>query len=185
MNIKVQKEIIVKKNIDFETLSKLLIDSFAQDDVNNKRRYPSAGNLYTVTPILVYLDTENLEMEAGSYVLDTNRRSLKLIEKFEENKIIELSELFYTLDKDSLYSNYLIAYAVNFKKTLVKYKRRGYRFALIEIGAMCQVFRETIRRNCSDIGELCWSGFDDNALTYILGLNPRDFPVALVQWFGK
>lgn len=49
---------------------------------------------------------------------------------------------------------------------------------------MCQSFRESISK-FNNLGDFCFAGFNDNALTYLSGLNPRLAPVALIQWFGE
>ena len=33
-------------------------------------------------------------------------------------------------------------------------------------------------------GELCWSGFNDDQLTKLSGLNARNAPIVLLQWWG-
>ena len=43
---------------------------------------------------------------------------------------------------------------------------------------MVQSLRETLIDMNEDLGELCWSSFDDNASAYLSGLNPKTFLLA-------
>ncbi|WP_149031724.1 hypothetical protein [Geobacillus thermodenitrificans] len=99
----------------------------------------------------------------GAYILDTTSLTLKRYCSWSRD---ELREFLMVLNpvENRIYSPYLIGYAINMKKAVAKYKRRGYRHALIEIGLMAQCFRESCKEE-ERIGEFCWSGFDDNALT--------------------
>lgn len=172
--------------ISIDELSRVLYKSFGRSADSPSKRYPSAGALYPIIPILFLLEDDRVlgaNLSVGAYILDTTSLTLKRYCSWSRD---ELREFLMVLNpvENRIYSPYLIGYAINMKKAVAKYKRRGYRHALIEIGLMAQCFRESCKEE-ERIGEFCWSGFDDNALTYNAGLNPRISPIALIQWFGK
>ncbi|MDT0700356.1 nitroreductase family protein [Staphylococcus chromogenes] len=174
------------KSITKDELSTILSNAFGANTTNFKRPYPSAGALYTITPIIVVLSDDKF-LEMGCYVYNSYKNSLLQIKKYNLNEIEELKRNIYILPNNEFVSNYFIAYAIDLKKSLAKYNKRGYRYSLIEVGLMCQSFRNALlkAKSTDEIGELVWAGFDDNALTTLIGLNTSDFPIAIIQWFGK
>lgn len=165
-------------------LSQILHLSFGRSAESTSKRYPSGGGLYPVFPVLVILEGYNSDYPRGSYIYDNKHNSIKLIKQWSDEDFETLQGTINSWER-RMYSNYFIAYAIDIPRAIAKYKRRGYRHALIEVGTMAQSLRESILDLNQSLGDLCWSGFDDNALTYLLGLNPRICPVALIQWFGR
>lgn len=167
--------------------SKLIIKSFGTNQHNFSRRYPSAGGLYPILPILFLFEDnsiEDLTLPAGVYVIDTEKYELLLIKKIDSYIKIEFEKYSNFNRGIGLPSKYCIGYAINIRKSVTKYKYRGYRHALIEVGLMAQAFRETCREN-SILGEFSSSAFDDFKTTSLAGLDVRNCPVVLLQWFGK
>lgn len=167
-------------------MSKILFKAFGSKVINPSKPYPSAGALYPITPVLVVLEDDEY-LKRGCYIYNCYKNSLLHIKVFTYSDIKEIKNIISFLPNNEFISNYFMAYAINLKKAIAKYKKRGYRYSLIEIGLMCQSLRYALHHNdfCDEMGELIWAGFDDNALTNILGLNVSDFPIGLIQWFGK
>ncbi|WP_181399177.1 SagB/ThcOx family dehydrogenase [Apilactobacillus micheneri] len=171
-----------KEAINIDLIASLLNKAFGSNNHGYSRRYPSAGALYTVVPIL-YVFNNNGDIKSGIYVYDPQKYRLLRI----KNNIIHDKNLIRSIainsSKSFLPSNYSIGYAVNLNGSISKYGLRGYRHALIEVGLMAQAFRES----CLDlnIGEYCSSDFDDFEVTYESNLNLRDMPICLLQWFGR
>lgn len=174
-----------KRPLNKEEISIIMSNAFSFNKGYDHKKYPSAGGLYTITPVLCVLDKNNDFLECGSYVYDSKRNSLKKINTFSNCDLKEIVNILPPLPNKEVISNYFIAYAIDIKKAIAKYKKRGYRYSLIEIGLMAQTLRNTLDNFNDELGELCWAGFDDNALSSLIGLNVSDFPVGLIQWFGK
>lgn len=168
--------------VKFEELSEMLLRAFGRRKTTKHKNYPSAGGIYPVIPILVILDQNVIEEidTPGSYIYNGTDHKLLLLKRFTDQDIINLRENI------SCNENYkvMIAYAIDIKRSITKYRIRGYRHALIEVGLMAQSFRYAIWKY-EHFGEVSWSGFNDNALTHSLGLSPRLAPVTLLQWFGE
>lgn len=165
-------------------LSEILLKAFGRRRGSKHKNYPSAGGLYPVIPILVVLDRNVLDgIEApGSYIYNATDHELILLKEFSDQDIrtLEKNISFGSLENYKLF----IAYAIDIKRSITKYRIRGYRHSLIEVGLMAQSFRYSLCE-FENLGEVSWSGFNDNALTYSLGLSPRLAPVTLLQWFGE
>ncbi|HCX49250.1 MAG TPA: hypothetical protein DG757_09490 [Bacillus sp. (in: Bacteria)] len=174
------------ENISELEFCQLLYNSFGRSKNNPSKRYPSAGSLYPVIP-LIYLFEKNaiegMTIESGVYVFNTYKNSIRLVKELNSDEKNEIKRITNT-SNPHLVSKYCIGYAIDMKRAVAKYHRRGYRHALIEIGLAAQCFRESCK-DLKNIGEVCWSGFDDNSLTHISGMNPRTAPITLLQWFGK
>lgn len=174
-----------EEGMPFQTLSSVIQKSFGRSKDSPSKRHPSAGALYPIISLVCILENyPESDLTRGVYVYDSYRHSLKKIKEWDHDEFKELRSVLASWD-GVIYSNYLIAYAIDIKRAIAKYKKRGYRHALIEVGTMTQAFKESLLEEGEHFGEFCFSGFDDNALTYLMGLNPRLCPVTLIQWFGK
>lgn len=171
------------KSLNIKDLGQLLFDAFGRESAFSSKRYPSAGALYPVIPLLLILDTSMVEngLIPGCYVYDCTSLSLLRIRHWNSEQLAKVISFFTS--GGSTMSPYCLAYSVDIRRAVNKYQRKGYRHAMIEIGLMAQSFRESIN-NIEDMGERCWSGFQDLSLTHSCGLNIRLSPITLVQWFG-
>ncbi|MED4045996.1 nitroreductase family protein [Priestia aryabhattai] len=164
-------------------LSNILFKSFGRHKDTLAKNYPSAGGLYPIIAVLIVLDKNKIPFlkHEGSYIYDSRENELLLLKKFTEEDINKFRKC---VDMPWEVPDIAMAYAMDIKRATTKYKFRGYRHALIEVGLMAQSFRSSLW-DMNNFGECCWSGFSDNALTHLLGLSPRLAPVALLQWFGE
>lgn len=172
-------------SIEMDDFGEILRDSFGRFSNTLSKNYPSAGGLYPILP-LVYIFNKNVLKGVdikGCYLFNSTQFELILLKEYSEQSIEEVKKQINPTDS-FLFSNIAIGYAIDLKRAITKYRKRGYRYALIEVGAMCQSFRESISK-FNNLGDFCFAGFNDNALTYLSGLNPRLAPVALIQWFGE
>jgi len=166
----------------YDQFSDILLNSFGKREDGHKN-YPSGGALYPVIPLLVVIDIKCLPFlkEPGVYIYDSTDHQLLLLTKFTKEKIITYKDSLGIEGKDI--PNLAIAYMVDIGKSVTKYKKRGYRNALIEVGLMAQNFRNELWKY-DDLGECCWSSYNDNMLAFNLGLSPRLAPILMMQWFG-
>lgn len=165
-----------------DDLGQLLYDAFGRAEGVPTKKYPSAGALYPVIPLILILSDGVVEgiSERGCYVFNTEDVELLLIQQFDDEKLEKIKR---NIVGNKFQSNISVAYAIDIRRAIAKYGYRGYRHALIEVGLMSQSFRVVL--NNVGLGELCWSGFNDNAITYLTGLSPRLSPIVLIQWFGR
>lgn len=173
-------------NITYDELSNLLYESFGRSPLNASKSYGSAGALYPVIPLMFFFEEnsiEGLDISPGSYTFNTKNNSLRPLKHFSTDDLKEIKHMIDSYHPVFL-SKYCIGYAIDIKKSIAKYDRRGYRHALIEVGLAAQSFKNNAN-HLFNFGEVCWSGFDDNAFSQKVGMNPRIAPVVLLQWYGK
>ncbi|MCX7114337.1 MAG: SagB/ThcOx family dehydrogenase [Gammaproteobacteria bacterium] len=171
-----------KKMIDFSDIQTLLINAFSPNHLGH-RPYPSAGALYPIEPILfifkerVYHDKP---FESGCYHFKPVSQTLDLIKKMEMKPTI--NRLFHGLIEEDAPPNLCILYVVHIGKSIFKYRYRGYRHALMEVGSMYQ--QVTMVSQSLGLGGTVWSGFNDYQLMHELGLNRRMFLPLTMQFLG-
>lgn len=163
----------------------ILYKAFGRGIATTSKRYGSAGALYPVMPLLFLFNStaSACTSVAGVYMIDSFSLKMYRIKTWSEEDIENVKMAIGV--EDDFISPLAIGYAIDLRRAITKYRTRGYRHALIEVGLMAQSFRESLREVNSEFGDLCWSGFNDNSLTYLSGLNVRLSPITLIQWFGK
>lgn len=190
--IKLEKQVIqgtkgssrnynLEKNFTFQEISALLNGAFGRDTHNGSKKYGSAGALYPVIPImLVFNDFSGFDR--GVYIYNSHKQSLMKIKTWSEDKTNFIKQKVCVRQMEL--PNTCIAYAVDIRRAILKYHILGYRHALIEVGAMSQAFKHSLHQLKEGVGEISWSGFNDNQLCIECGLNVRLCPIMLLQWFG-
>lgn len=170
--------------INLQFVGQLLYDAFGRDEETGSKKYPSAGALYPIVPLLLVFDEKAINgiNVPGCYVFDSTNINLLRVSSWETEDQIQKVTKLVSFDSE-IRSPYCIAYAIDYKRAVTKYLYKGYRHALIEVGLMAQSFREVLKLD-GILGERCWSGFEDLALTAACGLNVRLCPITLIQWFG-
>jgi SagB-type dehydrogenase family enzyme len=75
-----------------------------------------------------------------------------------------------------------LIYVAYLPKTLFKYRYRGYRLALMEVGSIYML----IELRAASLGLNCrlWSGYTDHMLSKAIGLNPALFAPMCVHLIG-
>lgn len=171
-----------KKMLDFSVINTLLIHSFSPNHLGT-RPYPSAGALYPIEPMLfifkerVYHDKP---MDSGCYHFKPVNRTLELIKKMD--MLPTINRLFHGLVAEDAPPNLCILYVVHVEKSIFKYRYRGYRHALMEVGSMYQ--QVTMVSQSLGLGSTVWSGFNDYQVMHELGLNRRVFLPLTMQFLG-
>ena len=171
-----------KKMLNFSDMNTILINSFSPNYLGN-RPYPSAGALYPIEPILfifkerVYHDKP---FDSGCYHFKPASRTLELIKEME--MLPTINRLFHGLVGEDAPPNLCILYVVHIGKSIFKYRYRGYRHALMEVGSMYQ--QVTMVSQSLGLGSTVWSGFNDYQVMHELGLNRRIFLPLTMQFLG-
>ncbi|WCF09054.1 hypothetical protein NDS46_03845 [Paenibacillus thiaminolyticus] len=171
----------LKKKFTLEEISLLMNSSFGRDISTRSKKYGSAGGLYPVIPLLLVFE-QFFNFTCGVYVYNSEKQSMMKIRGWSEEKshYVKNEVCHYATNLP----NTCIAYAVDIKRAILKYHIRGYRHAIIEVGAMSQVFKQSLHALKENVGEISWSGYNDNQLSVECGLNVRLCPIMLLQWFG-
>lgn len=170
------------RQLDFNVLKQFLINSYAAGDLG-RRAYPSGGALYPVEP-LVFIFEDRIDNfrdnPYGCYHFRPVSKKLQLIKRVDSNWFYK--ELVHDyLDQNNLPS-FAILYLAHIGKTIFKYRYRGYRHALIEVGTMCQV-ASTMSQELG-LRNTVWSTFSEYQLLNELDLDSALFMPVMMQLFG-
>jgi SagB-type dehydrogenase family enzyme len=169
------------QNITFDLIKKLISPLLRISKDTHKRGYPSAGALYSVEVFCCSLSPKNTWPcpEKILHLLPHSRKFEIMQGSYDANSIKEA-----ILPKGSKIGNpsLAIVYVMYMPKTLFKYRYRGYRLALMETGSIYML----IDLQCKhlNIKSRQWSGYTDNMLCKVIGLNPTLFFPACVQLIG-
>ena len=171
-----------KKMLDFSDIKSLLINAFSPNHLGN-RPYPSAGGLYPIEPVLFIFNervSDDKPFDSGCYHFRPVNRSLELIKKME--MVPTINRLFHGLIEGEVVPNLCILYLVHIGKSIFKYRYRGYRHAIMEVGSMYQ--QVAMVAQSLGLGSTVWSGFNDYQVMHELGLNRRTFLPLTMQFLG-
>lgn len=175
-------------HIGMRMLADILFRAFGRD-AHRHKSYPSAGALYPVMPLLCVFSGDVVEdLTPGAFAFDPQHPALLRLSAWTDDDLSEMPSIASVAGR-GLPSDLAIAYAVDLRRALTKYRFKGYRHAMIEVGLAAQAFRQALNavgQECGQpLGERSWSGFADNAFTQKSGLDVRLAPVAMLQWFGR
>ena len=76
-----------------------------------------------------------------------------------------------------------IIYTIYMPKNLFKYRYRGYRMALMEVGSIYMLVE--LQAKALGLGCRLWSAYTDSMLCKALGINPALFFPVCVHFIGK
>lgn len=160
---------------DFATVSSVLNESFGAETEDGLRPYPSGGRLYPVDVFLVIF-TDG-DFKAGIYHYLANLAALEWI-------AAPRNCLDIICGQDSPWGKpaFAIVYMANGPRMAVKYRFRGYRLALMEVGAMFQQAALVAANHA--LANRVVNSFSDHQLLKKFGLNPSLFLPLAVQLFG-
>jgi len=171
-----------QKKLDFSIIDTLLINSFSPHHLGT-RPYPSAGALYPIEPLLfIFNERINYDkpIHSGCYHFRPLNRTLALIKKMDLLPTIQ--RLFHGLVDENAPPNLCILYIAHIEKSIFKYRYRGYRHALMEVGSMYQ--QVAIVSQALGLGNTVWSGFSDYQVMHEIGLNRHVFLPITMQFLG-
>ncbi|GGK07469.1 hypothetical protein GCM10007063_32480 [Lentibacillus kapialis] len=170
--------------VSINSITRIFNKSFGRSE-NGSKNYPSAGGLYPILPILLVFSSSAITdiKESGSYLYDGDRNALIQLKAWESEELTKVKKAIHP-HGDPL-SNLAMVYSMDIKKSITKYRLRGYRHGLIEAGLISQSFIDALNEDeITNWGQCLWSGYNDNLLTKMVGLNVRDAPLVIAQWFG-
>jgi SagB-type dehydrogenase family enzyme len=167
--------------IPLKTLIELLRPLVRKSKSTHKRGYPSAGALYPVEVLCCSLTTKNNWPYPDNFMhLLSNSRKIEISQtKFDPQLLKEaLLPSTHSLGTPSI----ALIYVMYMPKILFKYRYRGYRMALMEVGSMYMLV--DLQCKSLNLKSRQWSGFTDSMICKSLGLNPSLFFPACVQFIG-
>ncbi len=147
-----------------------------------RRAIPSAGALYPLEVYLLVLQAEELDKGLYHYRPDTN--GIELFKKGDfRDDVSGFIQADPSIDIDVKSASVLVITTSVFERVLTKYLERGYRFMMMEVGALghsITLLSESIGLNSCYIG-----GFWDDYINDFVGLDGISESVQSVLAIGK
>lgn len=166
--------------IPFVDIINLLANAFAVGK-EKSRPYPSGGALYPIEVICAIFSEKILNAPvSGFYHYRPHQQVLQLIKPVDSQ--VMRTVLFAMELKGVNSPNFAILYTATVGKMLVKYRYRGYRYALMETGAMFQ--QADLVAQALGMSNKLYSGFNDHELMKFIGLDRMNFIPFVIQSFG-
>ena len=169
------------EKISFSVLQTLLNEAFGANEAL-RRPYPSGGALYSVEALCCILQDRLLDgPETGIYHY---RPSLHTLQLLQPATVEAINTHVLGIENENMKNvSFIFIYIINVPKALVKYRYRGYRVALMEVGAMFQQ-ADLIAKELELCNKLS-SSFNDHELAKFMALDNFSFVPAVMQLFGK
>jgi len=160
--------------VKFEKIAAILGQAIGADG-EGRRPYPSGGALYSAEAIVVTSDrVEGLPPFSVAHYLPNSNRFELLPMQFGQDRYSAIAPIEGPV--------FYVAYFINLKKATFKYRSRGYRLALLEIGSMYQQIAAIAQDN--GIASRVLAGFSEYEFTKSCGLDSRLFLPAAIHAFG-
>ncbi|MBE8593968.1 SagB/ThcOx family dehydrogenase [Pseudomonas sp. MAFF 301449] len=169
-------------SLDFSAVEELVLPLLSPREGSYKRGYPSGGALYPVEVFLCSLTKENSGWPAPGKILHLLPRSRKFEVMQIEVDADALKAALLSSSNNIGYPSIAIIYMVYMPKNLFKYRYRGYRMALMEVGSIYML----VELQAKSLGLACrlWSAYTDSMLCKVLGLNPTLFFPMCIHFIG-
>jgi SagB-type dehydrogenase family enzyme len=143
------------------------------------RPYPSAGALFPVEPFVIVFPGGVHAVAPGiHHVMPTRRQTTLWVDD------AHIADRWHWLHEPAWnMPAFAILLMIQVSRCCFKYRYRGYRHALMEAGSIYQQAATVAR--LAGLGNCCWSGFCDNAVQALCGLDRLDFLPVVIQAFGQ
>lgn len=166
--------------IAFSKIKTLLKNAFVAGK-DGGRPYPSGGALYPVEVIcLIFSEKIRNSPPSGFYHY---RASLNALQPLRLLSSEIMRDTIYAMEmKETNAPHFAFLYVGVVSKMLVKYRYRGYRYGLMEAGAMFQ--QADLVGQSLDLKNKLYSGFNDHEIIKTIGLDRMNFIPFVLQSFG-
>lgn len=155
---------------------------FTRNPDKISRFYPSAGALFPIQVfVCVVSPKKRSRIDSGIYHVLPRRRALEVVAG--TSKDILLAPLERGGLPPELRPSLYFIYAINFDVAIFKYGFRGYRFALMEAGAIAQQAELVARER--GIASRMWGGFSDHEVARLCRMNPTVLAPVIIQLMGR
>lgn len=163
-----------KIELAFSRIASIFSDSIRADK-SGRRPYPSGGALYSVEALVVCSDMiSGVPPYSVLHYLPISNKFEILKGQFNRDSYHQISSIRG--------ASFYIAYFINIRKAIFKYRSRGYRLALLEAGSMYQLTTAAAQKN--NILTRILSGFSDYKFTRMCGIDSRLMLPIIIQAFG-
>lgn len=169
-------ERFVAADLALADVSMLFHDAFRADAETGLRPYPSGGRLYPIDVVFVPLSGE---MACGPYHYLHRSHAFEIL----PSTCMDWHTALLGPKQPWGTPSGAIVYVMNLPKSVVKYRYRGYRIALMEAGCMMQA--ATLAGESLGWKSRVTNAFSDTQLTYALGLHPASFLPLAVHLIGR
>lgn len=172
-----------KESIEFFRVEKLVSPLLCSREDGYKRGYPSGGALYPVEVFICSLMDDDKNWPCPEKILHLLPHSKKFEIVQGTQDVEDLKKAVLSAPGSIGSPSVAIIYAVYIPKTLFKYRYRGYRLALMEVGSIYML----IELQAKTLGLRCrlWSAYTDTMLSKAIGLNPTLFFPVCVHFIGE
>ncbi|MBW9064657.1 nitroreductase family protein [Rhizobium herbae] len=162
------------RQINFATVAQIFAQAIGADS-SGRRPYPSGGALYSIETVAILGDSVGgaTDFSVLHYLPVSNFFEV-LPGAYDREKFQKI----YKIEAAAFY----VAYFINLKKAIFKYRSRGYRLALMEIGSMYQQMLQVAQTH--GLGSRVLSGFSEYALAKNCGLDSRILLPGIIQAFA-
>jgi SagB-type dehydrogenase family enzyme len=144
-------------------------------DQQGRRPYPSGGALYSAEMLVIAGEAiEGVPPFSVAHYLPVSNRFELLPGQFDRESFKGISSIKG--------ASFYLAYFVILKKAIFKYRSRGYRLALLEIGSMYQQITNVAQEH--GVASRVLAGFSEYEFTKNCGLDSRLLLPAAIQAFG-
>lgn len=170
------------KPVKFRTLIGLMSPLAATHPRSYHRGYPSGGALYPIDVFCCRINPADEFWPEESDILHLLPNSLALEAIKPTRPPAYLKEAILPPDSTIGTPYCALIYVAYLPKTLFKYRSRGYRLALMEVGSMYML----IDLQCKNLGlkNRIWSGYTDCMVSNALSINPALALPLCVQFIG-
>ncbi|SKB01973.1 SagB-type dehydrogenase domain-containing protein [Pseudomonas extremaustralis] len=176
-------ERFLSESLDFADVERLIFPLLSKEGGSYKRGYPSAGALYPAEIFICSLSNENTSWPEAGKILHLLPRSRKfeIMQGEADPELLKSAIMESANDIGS--PSMAIIYVAYMPKSLFKYRYRGYRMSLMEIGSIYML----VELQAKSLGLACrlWSAYTDSMLCKVLGVNPALFFPMCVHFIGK
>lgn len=167
--------------LEKKLFEKIIVDSFGSSEIDNTIvfPYPSGGALYSGQVVVYIKNVAGYDAGAYHYLQISNQ--LEKLNNLDNDLINE--SLFINKESSLINYDFFILYGSLLDKHICKYGYRGFRLAMLEIGSMYKNLEFFAQKE--SLKNRVWGGFNDEALTVSLGLDPRAFVPVICQIVGR
>lgn len=170
-------------SLTFNTIVNLAEPMLSRGCNNFKRYYPSAGALYPVEAFIFNIDNSVIDWPCTEQVLHVLPNSKRLEPITGTRKTTHLRRAILPANSDIGTPSVAIIYVAYTPKSIFKYRYRGYRFCLMEVGSLYMLL--DLHCKALKLSNRMWSGYTDTMICKALGLNPALFLPLAVQLIGS
>ncbi len=170
------------KKLALSTIQSMLIQSFSPNHLGH-RPYPSAGGIYPIEPVVFLFNeriTHHQPFISGCYHFRPLQKQLDLVKTLDLSTALQ--QFYGNMITQDTSPNVCILYLAHVGKSIFKYRYRGYRHVLMEVGSMYQ--QMTLVAQNLGLGSSVWSSFSDHQVMHALALDNQVYLPLMMQLVG-